>query len=131
MGTSYLACSLLVQLARGMRPNKFAGLDRDGQEWKFQLEMYMAVASSTMAHDINTAETLTTPIKFSMGWMRRRHEPETPVPSVGQQLQEAGMILRGLEVGRQLAVPEIQDNFWSERIGNTPNLSFIPNEWQT
>ena len=50
------------QLARGMRPSNFTGLNKDWQEWNFKLEKYMAATSSKIARDIDTAEMLKTPI---------------------------------------------------------------------
>ena len=48
-------------MACGMRPKKFTGLDKDWQEWEFQLNVYVAVISVTMSADIRTAENMTNP----------------------------------------------------------------------
>ena len=111
-------------------------LDKDWLEWKFQLETYMTVMSTTMSIDIIMAETMQTSI--------------TMVGVTDQALANSRLVflaLAGSCIGAAAMVVETnwepeqaqglettvhqKKCFWTHRVGNAQNNSVIQYSWKT
>ena len=108
----------LIQLARGMRSNIFSAVDKEWLEWRFQLKTYMAVMSTTISTDINTTETMQTPITIVGVTERALAKFKTSLFQVCCWKPQ-----------RQLCV-QYKKYFFTERVGNARNTSVIQNRME-